>query len=208
MKLAWKRGVFTVPPAQLDIRLSSVAAQLSATSDEAKAVLRSAPQLATRRPEMVGLHVTQLLDLGFSHAQVKSMCLGQPAMLALSYKSQLQADKWAFLTCIMQLNQTAIAACPRLLTSSLPNRLGPRWEYLQQLRLHRGLTFTAVCKITGSLTTMTDTEFRGAYTRTQLRVYDEHFQKEWQRRWDCLLVDQQLSIQDIADNPDLLRILL
>ena len=55
---------------------------------------------------------------------------------------------------------------------------------------------------------MNDAKFRATYARPQLLVYDEHFQKEWQQRWDFLLVDQQLSIQDIADNPELLRISL
>ena len=202
-KRAWKQGVFSVSPAEIDIRLSSIAAQLSTTKDEAKAVLRSAPQLASLLPETVGLHVTQLLGLGFSHSQVKSMCLGQPTLLQLRYDSQLQAEKWAFLTLIMQLDCDAIAAKPYLLTYSLPNRLGPRWEYWQQLRLLGGVTFSASI---ATLMSRTDAGFRATYTTPQLGVYDEHFQKQWQSRWDFLLVDQQLSIQDIADNPDLLHI--
>ena len=203
MKRAWSYGVFTVPPAKLDIRLTSVAAQLIATIDEAKVVVLSMPTIATCLPETLGLHVTQLLGLGFSHGQVKSMCLQQPALLAYSYSSDVRVAKWAFLTRTMQLDHDAIAAMPSLLMYSLPNRLGPRWEYLQQLRLHGEMTFTHSL---GSLMSMTDTKFRAMYTRPQLRVFNEHFQKEWQQRWDSLLVDQQLSIQDIADNPELLRI--
>ena len=205
MQRAWKQGVCAVSPAEIDIRLGSIAAQLSATKVEAKAVLRSAPQLATLLPETVGLHVTELLDLGFSHDHVKSMCLYQPTLMTLSYNSRLQRDKWDFLTRIMQLDHDAIAAKPYLLKYSLSNRLGPRWEYWQQLTLHGGVTSTASI---GSLMVKTNASFRATYTTPQLGVYDEQFQKQWQRRWKFLLVDQQLSIQDIADNPDLLGITL
>ena len=203
MQRAWKQGVFAVSPAEMDIRLGSIDAQLSATKDEAKAVLRSAPQLATLLPETVGLHVAELLGLGFPRGQVKSMCILQPTLLTLSYNSQLHRDKWAFLTRIMQLNHDTIAANPCLLMYSLPNRLGPRWEYMQRLRLLGGVTFTASI---ATLMSRTDASFRAMYTTPQLREYDEHFQKQWQTRWDFLLVDQQLSIQDIADIPDLLRV--
>ena len=202
MKRAWRYGVFTVSPAELDMRLSFLAAQLRATIHEVKAVMRSMPQTPIFLPETVGLHVTQLLGLGFSHGQVKRMCLQQPALLGYKYSSDVRVAKWAFLTRIMQLDHDAIAAKPLLLMHSLPNRLGPRWEYLQQLR-NGGMIFTGSL---GILMSMTDSKFRAMYTRPKLRVYEEHYQKQWQQRWNFLLVDQQLSIQDIADNPELLRI--
>ena len=205
MKQAWKHGVFSVSPADLDARLSSIAAQLSATLDKAKGVVRSMPALATSLPETVGLHVTQLLGLGFSHDQVKRMCLRQPRLLNRNYTSDVNVEKWGFLTRILRLSHDAIAAKPFLLTLSLPNRLGPRWEYLQQLRLHGETAFTGSI---GSLMSVTDTKFRAANSRPQLRVYDEQFQKQWQQRWNFLRVAQQLSIQDIADNPELLQISL
>ena len=202
-KRAWTQSVFTVPPAELNLRLSSVAAQLSVTLDEAKAVFRSAPQLTTRLPETVGLHVTQLLDLGFSHDQVKSMCLRQPVLLAYSWSSDVRLAKWGFLTRVLRLGNDAIADKPCLLRLSLPNRIGPRWEYLQQLKLHGEIIFTPFL---GSVMCLNDDKFRAVYIRPQLRVYDQHYQKEWQQRWKFLLVDQQLSIQDIADDPDLLQV--
>ena len=205
---AWRDGVFSVAPAELDIRLNSIAAQLDSTLNEAKAVVRGMPVIATLLPETVGLHVTQLLGLGFCHGQVKSMCLRQPVLLMYSYSSDVRVAKWGFLTCVLQLSHDAIAACPQLLMSSLPNRLGPRWEYLQQLRLHGLIAFTAAPQVSQSLVFMTDSAFRAAYTTPQWRVYDEHFQKQWQRKWEFLLVDQQLSIQDIGDNPALLHISL
>ena len=206
MQRAWKHGVFRVYPAELDIRLDSIAAQLDITLDEAKSVVRRIPDVTVLLPATVALHVMQLHDLGFSRLQVNSMCMRQPSMLTLNYKSQLQAHKWVFLTGVLQLSHDAIAACPHLLMSSLPNRLGPRWAYLQQLRLHGLTAFPGAREVVGHLVSIADSRFRAAYMTLQFHGYDKCFQKQWQQRWDLLLVDQQLSIQDIADNPALLHI--
>ena len=93
IKRVWKHGVFSVVPADLDARLSSIAEQLSATIDEAKSMLRSMPQLTPFLPETVRLHVTQLLGLGCSHGQVKSMCLRQPVLLTYNYNSDVHVAK-------------------------------------------------------------------------------------------------------------------
>ena len=70
------------------------------------------------------------------------------------------------------------------------------------------IAFTAASQLLTSLVFLTDMKFRAAYTTPELRVYDERFQKQWQRRWGFLLIDQQLSIQDIGENPALLHISL
>ena len=207
MARAWKFGLFAVPPAELDIRLNCIAAQLGATIDESKSVVRSKPAICTLLPATVGLHVTQLLGLGFSHSQVKSLCLRQPSLLTLNFESELQMQKWAFLTCVLQLSHDAIAAKPHLLMLSLPKRLGPRWEYLHQLRLHGVLAFNAAHDVINSLASLTDAQFTAKYRASGMRMYDERFQKQWQKRWHFLLIDQQLSIPDIADHPDLLHII-
>ena len=208
MRRAWKHSVFTASPAELDIKLDWIAAQLDSTLDEAKTVVRRRPETCCLAPATVALLSTcsigQLHGLGFSHHQVKSMCLQQPRMLALSYTSQLQADKWAFLTCVLQVSHAAIAAKPTMLTLSLSKRLGPRWAYLQQLRLRGLIVSTAAPQVLYSLVFMTDSKFRAAYTTPELGVYDEQFQKQWH----FLLVDQQQSIQDIGDDPALLHISL
>lgn len=113
-----------------------------------------------------------------------------------------------FLTRVLRLNHDAIAARPHLLMSSLPKRMGPRWEYLLQLKLHGVIAFTYAHDIVNSLVFKTDSQFRAAYTAANLRVYDEQFQEQWQQRWGFLFVDLQLSVQCIADNPALLRISL
>ena len=168
--------------------------------------MRSMPQISTLLLETVELHVTQLFGLGFSHDQVKSMCLQQPALLAYNYSSDVRVAKWGFLTCVLQLSHDHIVSRPHLLMSSLPNRMGPRWEYLLQLRLHGLIAFNGAHEVVSSLVSMTDSQFRAVNTKPQLHVYDEFFRKHWHRRWDFLVVHEQLSIQDIADNPEQLRI--
>ena len=208
-KRAWSKGVFVIEPAELDSRLDLIALQLAATLQQAKAVVRRLPQIATLQSTTVGLHVSQLHDLGFSSSQIKDMCLKQPALLTLDYTSQLQVDKWAFLTCVLQLSPASIAACPHLLMSSLPNRLGPRWEYLQRMKSCGVINFSAAREVVRSLYSNTDSNFTASYSPPEssaLGVYDLHFQKQWQKRWHYLLIDQQLSIQDIGRHAAVLQI--
>lgn len=210
MKRAWKNGVFVVPPVKLDMRLACMAEQLGATIDEAKSVVRAFPQTCGLLPATSELHIMQLHDLGFSGSQVKSMCLRQPVLLAYSYNSEVHVAKWLFLTCVLRLSHDDFVAYPHLLMSSLPNKVGPRWEYLRQLRLHGEIAFTGPRDVINSLASMSDVQFTARYRprAPQMHVYDKHFQKQWQKRWELLLVDQQLSIQYIADNPDVLHISL
>jgi len=208
-KRAWNSGVFVIPSAELDSRLDVIALQLGASLQQAKAAVRRLPQIAKLQSTRVGLHVSQLHGLGFSSSQVKDMCLKQPALLSLDYTSQLQVDKWDFLTCVLQLSPASIAACPHLLMSSLPNRLGPRWEYLQHMKSCGVINFSAAHEVVGSLCSKTDSKFTATYTPPEsaaFGVYDVHFQKQWQKRWHYLLVDQQLSIQDIGRHAAVLQI--
>ncbi len=208
-KRAWSRSVFVIPSAELDSRLDFIALQLAATPQQAKAVVRRLPQIAKLQSTTVGLHVSQLHGLGFSPGQVRDMCLKQPVLLTFDYTSQLQIDKWGFLSCVLQLSPASIAACPHLLMSSLPNRLGPRWEYLQCMKSCRVVNLSAAHQVVGSLCSMTDAKFRGTYTPPEsaaLGVYDVHFQKQWQKRWHYLLVGLQLSIQDIGRHAAVLQI--
>ena len=124
-KRAWKHGLFMIPPAEVDARLTFIAEQLSVTIDEAEAVLRTVPGLTALLPETLALHVTQLLGLGFSHSQVKRMSVRQPVLLAYSYSSDVHIEKWAFLTRILRLTHDAIVAKPYLLTIHCETDLGP-----------------------------------------------------------------------------------
>ena len=163
-KRAWTKGVFVVPPAELDSRLDLIALQLDVTVQQAKGVVRRQPQIATLQSTTVRLHVSQLHGLGFSSSQVRDMCLKQPALLTLDCTSKLQVDKWAFVTFVMQLSPASIAACPHLLMSSLPNRLGPRWEYLQRMKSCGVIKFSAAHECVSSLYSSTDSKFTATYT--------------------------------------------
>ena len=145
-------------------------------------------------------------ELGFSPDQVKSMCLRQPVLLGFSYNTQVHVEKWAFLTCVLQLSHATIAAKPHLLMPSLPNRLGPRWEYLQQLRRHGVIEFTSASQVVNILVDLTDTKFKARYDAPQLHPYDERFMEQWQARWKVLLAGRQLTLQDIAVRADELQV--
>ena len=61
------------------------------------------------------------------------------------------------------------------------------------------------------LVARTDSVFRARYNPLKsaaLGLYDLHFQKQWQKRWHYLLVDQQLYIQDIGRHDVVVQISL
>ncbi len=70
------------------------------------------------------------------------------------------------------------------------------------------IKFSAVHELVSSLYSRTDASFRATYSPPEssaLGVYDLHFQKQWQKRWHYLRVDQQLSIQDIGRHAAVLQ---
>lgn len=84
MQTARRHGVFTkLNPAELDAKLNSLAANLGATTDEAKGVVRRLLEASCYQPVAGDTAVTALLALGFSHSQVKSICLTQPRLLTI-----------------------------------------------------------------------------------------------------------------------------
>ena len=207
-KRAWKNGVFVLSPAQLDARLNLLGLQLSATQEEAKGVVRKMPQIIHLRQATIELHVKQFHGLGFSQTQVKDMCLMQPILVTFNCASKVQRDKWGCLTCVLQLSHATLAATPQLLMSSLPNRTGPRWEYLQHMKQLGVRTFTVAHQVIHHLVFDTNPVFSSnnvAPSSSILGPYDEVFQALWQQRWEFLVRDQQLTFQDIAAHPDVLQ---
>lgn len=71
------------------------------------------------------------------------------------------------------------------------------------------INLSAAHEVVGSMCSKADAQFTPIYTPPEsaaFGVYDVHFQKQWQKRWHYLLVDQQLSIQDIGRHAAVLHI--
>lgn len=101
---------------------------------------------------------------------------------------QEQKEKVAFVTSGMNLSHDTVAANPELLMASLPNRLGPRWECLQQLGSYGAIDYTDACEVIYLGARMTDSNLCATHTTPHLPVYDEQFQQEWQVRMGILPV--------------------
>ena len=70
-------------------------------------------------------HVDILVSLGLTVSHVKTMGLQQPMVLHLNLATVKMTEKWKFLTRIMTCDLDTLAACPRMLSCSLHNVLGP-----------------------------------------------------------------------------------
>lgn len=71
------------------------------------------------------------------------------------------------------------------------------------------INFSAAHEAVGSMCFKTDSHFTATYTPPEsaaFGVYGVHTQKQWQKRWHYLLIDQQLSIQDIDRHAAVLQI--
>ena len=205
MEIAWKHDVFVVPPEVMASRLQWLSQSLLASVEEAGSVYRRSAALLRLRSTTVSANVGKLQALGFTLSQTKSMCESQRSMLGFHVTTNVQQEKWEFLTCLMQLTPSFIATRPHLLMSSLPKRLGPRWEFLQHLRDHGLLPYIDATEVTAPIVAFMESKIKRVYAvplSSPLQLsYDQHFQAHWQLRWKFLRQDQQLSIQDIAKHP-------
>ena len=109
---------------------------------------------------------------------------------------QEQKDKTVFLTCTLNLSHDTIADHPELLMASLPKRLGPRWECLQQLKSHAAIDFTDAHEVIYPLARiiMTDPNFSATHAAPNISVYDEQFGR-LAIGWAYFLFDQQLIVR-------------
>ncbi len=110
-KRAWRAGVFAVPVAEMDLRARLIAQQVAVSPTDAISLVRRCPQLLTQPPSRVALHIRQFHALGFTDNQVKDICQGQPPLLNRDWETQVQKEKWGFLTCILQLYPQRHCCC-------------------------------------------------------------------------------------------------
>ena len=60
----------------------------------------------------------------------------------------------------------------------------------------------------GSIVNLSDKKLAANYRAPRMSVYNAQLQKQWLNRWKFLLIDQQFSIQEVADQYAVLQILL
>ena len=179
---ALKRGVFSCEPATVQQRAELLKQLLSLKDAELKKLLKQ-PMLLTMATETLHTHLTSYYALGFTQADIKAMCLAQPTLLLLDMTSEINREKWAFLTGILQLSTSEVAAAPVNLTRSLMNVLGPRHAFVVHLTVS-GVMGDRACIAVRSLITSTqnDAGFAKLLSRrikTSSLEYTASFKAQW-----------------------------
>ena len=171
-------------------------------SDAELNTLLKVPQLLNHTPDHLQAHLESFHGLGFSQAHMKAMCLTRPVLLTLDMRSNTNVEKWNFLTVILKMTITELAARPSVLTFSLANKLGPRHAFILQL-----LTSGAMCQHRYNAvhpliySTQSDVGFVELIAR-RLKVdpgeYTITFKQRWQERWEFLMQQDDITIEDIG----------
>ena len=128
------------------------------------------------------------------------MSLQQPTILPLNFASVQMTEKWKFLTRVMSCDLDTLVACPRMLTCSVHNVLGPRHAFVLQLVCDGILTQEASKKWLYKRCYESEVQAQRAFTHVSTRRYEGEFKRQWRHRWLYLTEKQQqgFSIEDIA----------
>ena len=100
----------------------------------------------------------------------------------------------------MSCDLDTLAACPRIITCSVQNVLGPRHAFVLQLVCDGVLMPGASKKWLHTRCSISEVRMQQAFARVSTRHYDGEFKKQWRHRWLYLTEKQQqgFSIEDIA----------
>ena len=143
----------------------------------------------------------------FTHTQARHICASQPSLAQMNWLSEKSCDKLHFLVHVLHMTPGEITAKPTSLTYALPNRIGPRVEFLCQCDLMHPATHLSQSSHYGKLFVYSDIRFVKSVNAASVRsglVYDEAFKQHWLQRWHYLRQTMRLSVADIAAHPTLL----
>lgn len=109
-------------------------------------VFYNSPTLLSHSIQRNNTQRSALQALGLTESEVSAMIRKAPALLGLSIDSPNTQAKIRFVTHAMGRQLGEIWACPRILTYSLSERLGPRWSFYS-LYCQQGQPFSSGLQI-------------------------------------------------------------
>ena len=202
VRQALKFCVFLVKPGTMEERAQFLKQMLDLSNAELNTLLKR-PQLLNYTSDNLQAHLDSFYGLGFSQAHMKAMCLTQPDLLTLDMTSNTNCEKWSFLTAVLKMSISELAARPTVLCSSLANKFGPRHACVVQL-----LTSAAICGqeyravqslICGSQSdAVFATMLATRRNKTDPIEYTSTFKQQWQVCWEFLRHQQDITIEDIG----------
>ena len=198
---ALKYCVFLWDPRTMEERAQFLQKMLNLSIAELNKSLK-VPQLLNHTPDHLQAHLESFHGLGFSQAHMKAMCLTRPVLLTLDMTSNTNVEKWNFLTVILEMTITKLAARPSVLTFFLANKLGPRHAFILQLLTSGAMSqhkHNAVHPLVYSM--QSDVEFVDLLAKrlkTDATEYTISFKRRWQERWDFLRQQDDITVADIG----------
>jgi len=201
-------GVYLVPQELMQMKAQHLQAKLSLSESELRKMATQFPCLLTELSSTVDSNIAKFSrSFNVPWERMTTLYKQDPALLALNWESKLQVEKVKFLRLVMQLDDHTLANNYKLLMTSLPNRLGPRFAFLQQLLQLGLLPQEEVASHAVSISDRTDAEFARVWTPASAESsvgYTKSFQKDWQLRWHFILKHMQVSVEVIAVHQPLL----
>ena len=208
VRQALKFCVFLLEPHTMEEQAHFLKKILDLSNPELNKLLKR-PQLLNYASDNLQAHLKSFHGLGFSQAHMKAMCLAQPDLLTLNMTSSINCEKWSFLTIVLKMSISELAARPHVLCSSLANKLGPRHAFIVQL-----LTSGVMCQhkhnavytlIYGKQTdAVFATQLAKRVNKTGPIEYTSTFRQQWQERWVFLRQQGDIAIADIGAHQTLL----
>ena len=201
VRQALKFCVFLLEPGTMEERAQFLKKILDLSKAELNKLLKG-PQLLNYSSDNLQAHLESFYGLGFSQGHMKAMCLTQPILLLLDMTSSTNRKKWSFLTVILKMSISELAATPGVLGFSLANKLGPRHAFTLQL-----LTSGAMCQLKYSALypliygRQTDADFVKKLARRLKEDPGEYtitYKRQWQERWEFLRQQNDIAIADIG----------
>ena len=202
MQQALKYCVFLLDTSTMEERAQFLKTMLGLSNAESNTLLKR-PQLLNYASDNLQAHLDSFYALGFSQAHLKAMCLTRPGLLALDMTSDANCEKRSFLTVILKISISKLAASPSILNVSLADKLGPRHAYITQL-----LACGAMCEqeyravqllIYGPLS---DAKFVTMLAKrlnnTNPIEYTSTFKQQWQVCWEFLRRQHDITIEDVG----------
>ena len=200
-KTALKQGVHQVSVDTIRARAAELKAMLGWTADELKTYLNIFPRILSHKPATVANNMQKLQAHSFMPAQALNIYASKPALAGYDWSSPLNVEKLEYIMLILQLTTAQIASQPRLLDTSLEQRLGPRSEFICRSQAVPLPTPLAVSGFAGYVTYVPDAKFAARFNVASTSpplIYDADFKRHWQDRWGFLRQEIGLSIADIA----------
>ena len=199
-KEAFTQGIFTMTENTVQQNADALKHKLCLNDAEIIRIVSGSPMILTCSTDCVQRHIDQLVSLGFTVSQVKTMSLLQPTLLNLNFGSVRMTEKWEFLTRVMSCDLDTLAACSRMLVCSVHNVLGPRHAFVLQLVCDGILMRAASKEWLHKRCYRPEGRMQQTFASVSTRHYDGDFKRQWRHRWLYLTEKQQqgFSIEDIA----------